>query len=214
MLLRCPVKSYSCIFLVLEVTQKPRLTINKQPPPPFPVLFIPRNAHILRPITSAQASPVPCVLLRRSKPQIYLSIIKAVMVDMVNHHLFRGIRNDSVHLPVAYPTVSSNRPRCVARPAFTHVRLPIVFVQSLEIILVNNSEQAFSEWNPPKCVPVADFTVQKKNSHADTSQQCGNPDPYLKGNNDDSRPLLKYADGAGDWPWSLLQHHSEHNRKI
>jgi hypothetical protein len=93
-----------------------------------------------------------------------------------------------MHLPVVCPPIPSNCPHCVARPAFTHVRLPIVFAQSLEIILVNDSEQAFSEWNSPKSVPIADFTAEKKNPHADMDQQYGNPDPDLKGNNNDSLP--------------------------
>jgi hypothetical protein len=75
----------------------------------------------------------------RSNPQVRLSVVQAVMIDMVDNHPFRDIQNYSVHhycqpfFLFAGP-LPSHGIKCVAVPR----RIPSVFIKPFIVIGIDD----------------------------------------------------------------------------
>ena len=96
----------------------------------------------------------------RCNPQVGLSVVQAVMIDMVDNHPFRDIQNYSVHhycqpfFPFAGP-LPSHGIKCIA----VLRRVPFVFIEPFVVIRVDDCIFALRKADSPEWIAIAQATI-------------------------------------------------------
>ena len=120
------------------------------------------------------------------RTEVRLSIIEAVMIDMVNDKTFWNFYYLSVHANNGFFVLfmSDFTPRIKSVAAFADV--PFELSQPLVILRVNNGEFTLGQGYSPEGVPISNAAIEKYRQ--DTYSL--NPGRYVKANFDGTPPSI------------------------
>ena len=85
------------VELVIEVAEVVGLVLEADSGRPFAVSFVPADTFVFRARLGSPAG-VSAVLGEGAQPQVLLSVVQAVMVDVVHDQVVRGLHDFAVHL--------------------------------------------------------------------------------------------------------------------
>ena len=134
------------------------------------------NPLVFRPALDVWLSSVPRILTPRCQPQIHLSVIQSVMIDMVAGLSIGSIDNLSMHphdlllTPLHRPSLSGS----VKRP-LPRLRQPLVFCKVIEILRIDDGELTACQWNSPVGITITQPPIRKhwNNQYAfETIRNC------------------------------------------
>jgi len=121
------------------------------------------SLHIVRPVDALvfrarvrfELPPVPDVLRVRCRPQVRLSIVQAVMVDVVAEHAGGNIDEKTVHLEIFSLLLFSVRQRVYGVPgARAFLGVPFVGPQPVVIFGIDDGEFSTRQRDFPESVAV------------------------------------------------------------
>ena len=90
------------------------------------------------------ASQVAAVFGESTNPQVLLTIVQAVMVDVVHDEIVRGVNNPAVHFDT-FAVFFSNGVAIFPRPFGE----PSILAKPRIVIGIDNCKQAAGQGNPP-----------------------------------------------------------------
>jgi hypothetical protein len=130
---------------------------------PLAGAFIEPDTFILRSAVVKAPFAVPAVLHIGNNPQVYLAVVKAVAVNVVNDSALRGIHNPPVHKDISAAFGAD----CI-KVIFVLIleKIPFIFVQFFEILNIDNGVFALREPDTPEFIAIADFSIAQQKCYA------------------------------------------------
>jgi len=148
--------------LILEISDGGSLAIRADLGDPAFFPAVPGDAFVSGGAGLSDSSGVAIILGAGGRADIGLSVVQAVMIDVVRHHTGRDLHYLAVHVNGDTASVSAERGVALGvEGVAVFGDVPFVLVQSLVIFGIHDGEFALGQAYPAKGVAVAKPTIEK-----------------------------------------------------
>jgi len=145
-----------------EQAERKTLSLITNSGTPFPAVLRPVNANVIRARIRPELPSMPDVLGVSRRTKIGLSIVQAIIVDVVGKHPIWDVDDEIVHICVFAVLIFEHR--YVAdgvKGGWAFAGIPFVSFQTLVILGVNNGKLAQRKRNTTKRIAEAKPAIQK-----------------------------------------------------
>jgi hypothetical protein len=158
------VVGFGGIKLVFEGAEVNSFSVDADSGPPSIHIFCKVDAFVFRAGVGFEFSSVPDVLGVGYGSEVCLSVVEAVVVDVVAEHAMGDVDDEMVHVGVFAGLFFSVGQRADGiKGVYVFLGVPFVFHQAVIVLGVNDGEFAPGEGDFSKRVAEADSPIEKEN---------------------------------------------------